>query len=104
MSELPQQYLYRIQAVRPEMLSEGSTPEEDAVVSQHFDYLKRLTDQGVVLLAGRTLNTDSSSFGIVIFQAESEDAARAIVHNDPAVVNRVMRAELFPYRIALQTQ
>jgi len=69
--------------------------------SQHFDYLKALTVQGVVVLAGRTLNTDESSFGIVILTAASEDAARAIMHNDPAVKQGVMRAELFPYRIAL---
>lgn len=95
------EYLYRIQPVRPEMLSEGPDPEETRIVSQHFAYLNDLTEQGIVLLAGRTLNTDASSFGIVIFKAEDDNAARAIVHNDPAVKNRVMRAELFPYRVAL---
>lgn len=95
------EYLYRIQPVRPEMLSEGPDPEETGIVSAHFAYLNDLTEQGIVLLAGRTLNTDASSFGIVIFKAEDDDAARAIVHNDPAVKNRVMRAELFPYRVAL---
>jgi uncharacterized protein YciI len=62
--------------------------------------LKDLKEKGVVILAGRTLNTDSSSFGIVIFRVDSEDAAHKIMENDPAVVNRVMRAELYPYRIA----
>jgi len=55
----------------------------------------------VVLLAGRTLNTDPSSFGIVILTADTEQEARRIMHNDPAVKARVMRAELYPYRIAL---
>lgn len=96
-----QQYLYRIQPVRPAMLSEGSTPEEAEIVSQHFDYLKDLMEQGIVILAGRTLNTEYSSFGIIIFKAESEDAAREVMLNDPAVIHRVMRAELYPYRIAL---
>jgi uncharacterized protein YciI len=95
------QWLYRIQPVRNTMLSEGSTPEEDEVVSRHFAYLKDLTEQGVLLLAGRTLNTDNSSFGICIFEAEDEAAARRIVEADPAVQARVMRAELFPYRVAL---
>ncbi|MBZ0278949.1 MAG: YciI family protein [Anaerolineae bacterium] len=100
MPALPQ-YLYRIQPVRPEMLTEGATPEESAIVSAHFHYLQDLTAKGVVLLAGRTQNTDLSSFGIIIFQAESDEAARQIMHDDPAVQNRVFRAELFPYRIAL---
>ena len=96
------QYLYKIQPTRPEMLSQGSTPQEDAIVSEHFAYLQDLTRRGVVILAGRTLNTDATSFGIVIFQAESQAAAQAVVDNDPAVRQGVMRAELYPYRIALK--
>ncbi|MCB9452293.1 MAG: hypothetical protein H6672_12705 [Anaerolineaceae bacterium] len=96
-----QQYLYLIQPVRPEMLTDGATPEEDAIVALHYNYLKDLVAQDVVLLAGRTQTTDYSSFGIIIFQAESHEAARRIVHDDPAVKNRVFRAELFPYHIAL---
>ena len=95
------EFLYRIQTVRPAMLSTGATAEEEAAVTAHFAYLQRLADEGVVILAGRTLNTDASSFGIVIFQAEDEIAARAIVDNDPAIQQRIMRAELFPYRVAL---
>lgn len=96
------QFLYRIQPARPEMLSQGPTPEEEAIVSEHFAYLQGLVARGVVLLAGRTLNTDVTSFGIVIFQAESQAAAQAVMENDPAVRQGVMRAELFPYRIALK--
>ena len=97
-------YLYRIQPWRPEMLIHGPTPEEAEIVSQHFAYLKQLAEQGVVVLAGRTLNTDASSFGIVILQADSEEAARNVMQHDPAVQRQVMRAELFPYRIALRAK
>ena len=96
-----QQYLYRIQPTRPDMLREGPTEDESRIVSAHFDYLKGLTDEGIVMLAGRTLNTDPSSFGIVIFTAESEVAAQAIVDADPAVSAGIMNADLFPYRTAL---
>lgn len=95
------QWLYRIQPTRPAMLTEGPTPEEADTVSRHFERLKDLTEKGVMILAGRTLNTDVSSFGICIFEAEDESAARKIMETDPAVVAGVMRAELFPYRIAL---
>ena len=37
------EYLYRIQPTRPEMLSEGLTPEEESVVGEHFTYLQELT-------------------------------------------------------------
>jgi len=96
-----QQYLYKIQPVRPGMLSEGPTEQESRVVSDHYSYLKELMEQGTVILAGRTQNTDYSSFGIVIFNAQSLEMARRVVENDPAVKNTVMRAELYPYRIVL---
>ena len=95
------QYMYRIMPTRPEMLSEGPTPAETDVTTRHAEYLQELTNQGVVVLAGRTLNTDESSFGIVILNAESEPAAREIMRNDPAVKFGVMSAELFPYRVAM---
>ena len=94
------QYLYKIQPNRLEMVTRGPTDEETAILSEHFSYLKSLTDEGVVLVFGRTQNNDPSTFGITIFRAESEEAARSIMDNDPAVKRGVMRAELFPYKVA----
>ena len=95
------QYLYRIQPTRLGMLTDGPKERESKIVDEHFEYLQRLAAEGTVLLAGRTLNADERTFGIVIFVADSEDLAAEIVRNDPAVRHRVMQAELFPYRIAL---
>lgn len=94
-------YLYRIQPVRPEMLSEGATAEEARITSEHFDYLKRLLDQGVLILAGRTLNEDYSAFGIGIFNARDDEHMRQLVRDDPGVAQKLFRAEWHPYRIAL---
>jgi len=33
------EYLYKIEPARVEMLSEGPTPEDAAIIAQHFDYL-----------------------------------------------------------------
>jgi uncharacterized protein YciI len=94
------QYLYRIQPTRLEMVTRVPTDEEASTLSDHFNYLKSLTEQGVVLVFGRTQNNDASTFGIAIFRAESEDTARSIMNNDPAVSKGIMRAELFPYKVA----
>jgi uncharacterized protein YciI len=87
-----------------EMLSEGPTPQEEQLVSQHFNYLKALMAQGTLILAGRTQTTDPDGLGIIIFKAESDADAQAIVDNDPAVANGVFKAKLFPYRVALIAQ
>ena len=95
------QWIYVLKPTRLEMLTEGSTPEEEEIVSRHFAYLKDLTEKGVMILMGRTQNNDVSTFGIAIFEAEDEAAARAIMENDPAVKNGVMTATLYPYKMAL---
>ncbi len=97
------EFLYRIRPSRADMLATGPTAAEAAIVDQHFQYLKELADRGVVSLAGRTLNTDSTSHGIVVFRAESETDARRIMEDDPAVKIGVMLAELFPFRTALRS-
>ena len=95
------QFLYRIQPQRVDMLRIGPTQEESAILAENFNYLKDITAKGVVIFAGRTLTTDESTFGIVVFRAKTEEAARKIMENDPAVKKGVMRAKLFPFRVVL---
>jgi uncharacterized protein YciI len=95
------EWLYYLKPTRLEMLTEGPTPEEEEIVSRHFAYLSDLTEKGLMILMGRTQNNDESTFGIAIFEAEDETAAREIMENDPAVKNGVMTATLYPYKVAL---
>lgn len=94
-------YIYRIQPVRPEMLSEGPTNVEMRISSEHFEYLQRLMHDGILILAGRTLTSDYSAFGIAIFRARDDDHMRQITVGDPGVAQKLFRAEWYPYRIAL---
>ena len=96
-----EQFLYRIQPVRHDMLTKGANESESRIISDHFNYLKRLAENGLVILAGRTQTTDYSSFGIVILKAETIEAARQIMLDDPAVKNNVFRAELYSYRTSI---
>jgi uncharacterized protein YciI len=75
------------------------TDAEAAAVEAHFRYLKSLTEQGVVVLAGRTLEEPYA--GIVIFRAAGPTAAERIMRDDPALRAGVFRARLQSFRIAL---
>jgi len=97
------EFLYRLTPTRSGMLTEGPTDEEARTVGAHFHYLKDLSEQGVVVLAGRTTTEDEHVFGIVIFRAGSEEAAQALMESDPAVRAGVMQAELFPFSIAIRS-
>jgi uncharacterized protein YciI len=94
-------FAYRIHPVRTDMLSAGPTEAEADTVRRHYEYLRTLTAAGTVVLAARTLTTDEASFGLVVFHAPDEAAARELMERDPALEEGVMRGELFPYRIAL---
>ncbi|CAG1013764.1 hypothetical protein ANAEL_04795 [Anaerolineales bacterium] len=95
------QYLYFLKPTRLGMVVEGPTPVEAEIVSRHFAHLEALTEKGVMILVGRTQNSDESTFGIAIFEAEDDSTARAIMESDPAIREGVMKAELYPYKIAL---
>jgi uncharacterized protein len=95
------QYVYVVRPVRPAMLSDGPTAVEEGLVAEHFEYLVSLADRGVVLMAGRTLSQDPSSFGIVLLECEGEDVARQVMEQDPAVAGGVFRSGLFPFRTAV---
>lgn len=93
-------HLYRVRPARDGFLT-AAAARETALVEAHFQYLADLTRRGVVLLAGRTLNNDASTFGIVILDATSEAEAAAIMRGDPAVSGGVFAADLFPFHAAL---
>ena len=97
-----QEFLYKLQLARRDMLRAGPTDAEQAVVTEHFAYLQDLTEKGVIILVGRTLTTDENTMGLAIFRAPSEDAARQIMNEDPAVRNGVMTATLYPFKVALR--
>jgi uncharacterized protein len=99
--ENPMQFLYCLTPVRSERGTVGPAPEEQASVSERFAHLEMLTSRGVMLLVGRTRDNSPRTFGIAIFEAESEAQAQAIMNGVPAVREGVMHAELFPFRIAL---
>lgn len=96
-----QQYAIMLKLV-PRLLDDANWTEADnKAVSAHFLRLKGLTEKGTVILAGRTLNSDASQFGLVIVEVENEQEAREIMDGDPAVASGVMTASLFPYSVAL---
>jgi uncharacterized protein len=96
------QFVYVLK-LTPRLLDEKNwTKQDEQIVGRHFRRLQQLHKEGRVLLAGRTLNeSDPSQFGVVIFEAASEEEARALMEADDAVKEKIMTAQLFPFRVAL---
>jgi uncharacterized protein YciI len=96
------QYVYVLRPV-PRLHDQAAWTERDkALTSAHFQRLRKATDSGQVILAGRTSEDLAKTFGLVIFEAENDTAAEAFMRADPAVDGGVMTATLHPYSVALQ--
>jgi uncharacterized protein YciI len=96
-----QQYVYVLKLTPRMQEATAWTDSENGVIGRHFARLAKATDAGQVILAGRTTEALDKTFGLVIFEAENEEAARRFMESDPAVEANIMSATLHPYSVAL---
>jgi uncharacterized protein YciI len=78
------------------------TAADQAAIKGHIEHLRAATDHGKLILAGRTLEPGDRTFGLVVFHATDEADARAFMNSDPAIVGKIMTAELHPYQVAFR--
>lgn len=93
---------YFIYVVKPieRLLDKSKWTEKDKIAtSAHLDYMEYLNSTGKLVLAGKTLNEDTSSFGMVILKVDTEKQAIEIMENDPPVKAGILEAELLPYEV-----
>ena len=77
---------------------ETISEEEVGIMQVHSAHLAALFDRGVLILAGPTFGPVNT--GIAVIEADDEEAARAIMLEDPAVTSGLMRPELRPMRVS----
>jgi uncharacterized protein YciI len=75
------------------------TDEEQQIWGVHLERLKRLLDEGTLVMAGPTLGPVNT--GIAVIEAPDEDTARAIMEEDPAIAGGFAQGELRPFRVSL---
>jgi uncharacterized protein YciI len=98
------QFIYLFEAVRPELITnpDAWTAEDSRIAEEHVAYLQQATEEGTVIMAGRSL--DGEGPAVVVFEADSEEDARRFMARDPFVAGGLMRAHLHPFRAALLRQ
>jgi len=98
----PRQFIYVLHLV-PRLYSDAAwTNQDKTALDRHLTRFKHAIETGELILAGRTQEPGDKTFGIAVFEASDEAAARAFMENDPAVVAGLMTAELHPFAVALQ--
>jgi len=101
-ADKPKQFIYVLRLV-PRLYADSAWKKEDkAVLERHFVRFQEAIKSGQLILAGRTSEPGDKTFGIAIFEATDEDAARKFMQDDPAVSGGLMTAELHPFAVALE--
>ena len=101
-SEKPKQFIYVLH-LAPRLYADASWTDEDRkVLQRHFVRFQEAIKAGKLILAGRTSESGDKTFGIAMFEAKDEAAARKFMEEDPAVAVGLMTAELHPFTVALE--
>jgi uncharacterized protein len=101
-TEKPKQFIYVLRLV-PRLYSDSNwTKQDNEVLERHFARFQEAAKSGQLILAGRTKEPGDNTFGIAIFEASDEMAARKFMQADPAVAGGLMTAELHPFAVALE--
>jgi uncharacterized protein len=98
----PKQFIYVLKLVPRLHADSAWTKEDNAALERHFVRFQQAARSGQLILAGRTSEPGDKTFGIAIFEAPDENAARKFMEEDPAVAGGLMSAELHPFAVALQ--
>jgi uncharacterized protein len=98
----PKQFIYVLKLVPRLHADSAWTKEDNAALERHFVRFQQAAKSGQLILAGRTSEPGDKTFGIAIFEAPNENAARKFMEEDPAVAGGLMTAELHPFAVALQ--
>ena len=74
------------------------------MIQEHATFLDNLGKQGILAFAGRTnlAFEDENLFGIAIIKANTLEQAKAILKNDPAVLNGIQQANIFPFWMGIR--
>jgi len=72
----PKQFIYVLHLVPRLYDDKAWTDADKAAVKGHLDNFKAAAQSGQLILAGRTMDPADKTFGIAIFEAADEGAAR----------------------------
>jgi len=75
---------------------QSMTNDEKAVFAEHFAYVEKLHSEGKLIISGACLD---GAFGMIMYKAETEEAARAMFENDPLTKSGITATEFHPFRV-----
>ena len=84
---------------------EGASIYDQPFIEEHADHLHYLMKENRIVLSGpftTTAGLTPPSVGMTVITAGDEADARAWLTADPAIVNKVLTAELRPFQVVFE--
>jgi uncharacterized protein YciI len=75
----------------------ATSEETNAAFRGHMENINRLVEEGKLIVAGPLGKNDKTYRGIFIFDVPSVEEAEKLVMTDPAVKEKLLAVELFPW-------
>ncbi len=87
-----------ISLIRPKRLDflTTMTPEEEAAMALHKDYVRDMIAQGKIFLQG---GAPDGTISVLIYRVDTAIEARRLFYSDPAVIAGIGYPELYPLDI-----
>lgn len=92
-------FFFKLVPPRPSF-SQDMNDAERAIMMEHIEYWRGLTQQGTSVLFGPVLEP-SGGWGLGIVEVENEAAAKAIGDKDPSIAKGLNTFEVHPMRIGM---
>lgn len=71
--------------------------KRDSLFAGHLQNIKRLADEGKLVIAGPMGTNDKNYRGIFILNAATKEEALALLQTDPTIKEKLLEAELYPW-------
>ena len=97
-----QYFFYKLVAPRASFHLDMNDDEKSAM-AQHMQYWAALTEKRISVLYGPVFDP-AGVWGLAVIEVNSEEGAREVGENDPAVSSGVCKFELLPMQIGMIRQ
>ena len=95
------QFLVRMNVVRKDLTLQNLTDEEKATLTKHGTYLKKLQDEGKLLI-GTQVFDPKGLWALLIVNVPNAEAATELMKGDPAYQAKIFTGEVAPCRTVFQ--
>jgi uncharacterized protein YciI len=76
---------------------EVSQPVRDSLMKGHFGFINRMSEKGLLVMAGPLDKNDRQYRGIYVFNVPTVEQARAMAKEDPSIQSGYFDVELFGF-------